>query len=59
MTLIQSLRNQNLSIDEIKEILKEMIEDVLNGADVEEILFSYGLEPDYTFDLLILANRYA
>jgi uncharacterized protein (DUF433 family) len=29
-----------------------MREAVMNGADPEDLLYDYGLEPDYIFDIL-------
>ena len=46
--------------DEIqsKAVLTEMIEQVQQGGDAEEILYEYGLEPDYVVDLINLMNPY-
>jgi uncharacterized protein (DUF433 family) len=52
MNLAKALLNQGNSIEETREIIKEMIEDIINGANPEEVLYDYGLEPDYIFDLL-------
>lgn len=35
-----------------KEIIEEMISSCEDGQDPEEVLYEYGLEPDYVFDLL-------
>ena len=32
--------------------IKAMRQEVLDGADPEELLYDIGLEPDYVFDLL-------
>ena len=34
------------------KLIKEMRKRVLEGEDPEEVLFEYGLEPDYVFDLI-------
>ena len=53
MPLIQALMNgYNLTLLEASNIRKKMREEVLNGADPEEVLYEYGLEPDYIMDLL-------
>ena len=41
--------------DEAQEWIDEVREEVLAGADPEEMLrFEFGLEPDYIFDLIII-----
>ena len=55
MTLIQALirSEQAETADEAQKIVSEMRERVINNnEDPEEILYEYGLEPDYVFDLL-------
>jgi hypothetical protein len=52
MTLYQALRNKGYNNDEADELIDNMRDDVLNGADPEELLDEYGLEPDYVMDLL-------
>jgi hypothetical protein len=52
MTLKEALVNQGNSFSEADDIISSMAEDVSNGADPEECLEEYGLEPDYVFDLL-------
>lgn len=53
MTLLQALMNgHNLTLLEASNVRKEMREEVLNGADPEEVLYEYGLEPDYIMDLI-------
>lgn len=37
---------------EAESIIKEMAQEVIEGADPDEVLHDYGLEPDYVFDLL-------
>ena len=53
MTLRQALINQGNPIEDVDEIISSMQDDVMNGADPEEILYEYGLEPDYVMDLLV------
>ena len=50
MTLREALKNQG--IDEVDDVIEQMVDDVVCGADPEEVLFDYGLEPDYVQDLL-------
>jgi len=52
MNLFRALINQGHTIDETKEIIAEMIEDLINGAQPDEILLDYGLEEDYILDLI-------
>ena len=39
-------------------VLTEMIEQVEQGEDAEQILYDYGLEPDYVIDLINLMQPY-
>lgn len=52
MTLKEALENQG--IDEVDDVIEQMVDDVVCGANPEEILEEYGLEPDYVTDLLDL-----
>lgn len=48
-------RRDGMSRSEAKELVEEAKQEVLKGADPEEILQDYfGLEPDYIFDLIDL-----
>jgi len=47
-----ALVNQGFDGGEAKEIIAEMKKIVENGGDPEEILYEYGLEPDYVFCLI-------
>lgn len=40
------------------DVLTYMTEQVEQGGDAEEILYEYGLEPDYVVDLINLMNPY-
>ena len=51
-TLKQALILQGMSADEAEQAINDMKDDVYNGNDPEDVLFSYGLEPDYIMDLL-------
>ena len=53
--LEHALIRQGHTHKEALEIMKEMVEDVLDGCDPEDLLFNYGLEPDYVFDILDFA----
>lgn len=46
------MRSQDLTRVQALEELNEMKERVFEGEDPEEILYEYGLEPDYVLDLL-------
>lgn len=50
--LFRALVNLEYDRSEALEIISEMREYVFNGGDPEEILYEYGLEPDYIFDIL-------
>jgi hypothetical protein len=54
MELRQALINSGNADDvtEANEIIKEMRERMLDGENPEELLYEYGLEPDYIMDLL-------
>lgn len=42
----------DLTREEAKILISEMVDRVEEGEDPESILFDEGLEPDYVFDLL-------
>ena len=46
------MRRDGLSKSEALELIYELRDEVMGGADPEEVLYSIGLEPDYVFDLL-------
>lgn len=48
--LINSEQAENRK--EAEEIIAEMKARVLDGEDPEEVLYDFGLEPDYVFDIL-------
>ena len=52
MELKQALINLGFGKDEVRSIIIEMRYKVLKGADPEELLYEYGLEPDYVFEIL-------
>ena len=52
MTLKEVLKYQG--IDEVDDVIEQMVDDVVCGANPEEVLEEYGLEPDYVTDLLDL-----
>lgn len=54
MNLKQALMNgQGYSASEAEEEIKDMRDRVWNeNEDPEEVLYEYGLEPDYVFDLI-------
>lgn len=53
--LAQALLNSGSAETETEalEMIKEMHSRVIEGEDPEEVLYDYGLEPDYVFDLLM------
>ena len=52
MTLREALSNQGLSLKDVETSIRNMVDDVTNGANPEDVLEEYGLEPDYVMDLL-------
>ena len=51
--LIEALMSsQDFTLKEAKQEILEMKNRVMDGEDPEEVLYEYGLEPDYVFDLL-------
>ena len=47
------MRRDKLTSEEADELIDEAREEIANGADPEEVLYSdFGLEPDYIFDLI-------
>jgi hypothetical protein len=47
-----ALINQGFDKEEAKGIIAEMKEMIDEGSNPEEVLYEYGLEPDYVFDLV-------
>lgn len=50
--LFKALIRQGNSYGEANDIFKEMIDRTEDGEDPEEILYEFGLEPDYVFELI-------
>jgi hypothetical protein len=46
------IKVQEITPKEADLIISEMRERMYNGEDPEELLYEYGLEPDYVLDLL-------
>ena len=47
------MRRDGMSADEAEELIQEAREAVAEGRDPEEVCYDYfGLEPDYTWELL-------
>lgn len=47
---------QSLTELEAVTLMHEMAEQVMEGADPDDVLHDEGLEPDYVFDLLDLCS---
>lgn len=48
------MRRDGLSREDARQLVAEAREEVMNGADPEEVLAdTFGLEPDYVMDLLL------
>ena len=54
MSLSTALKNQGYTKEEVVDIVNEMHDAVLAGADPEQVLEEYGLEPDYVLEILTL-----
>jgi hypothetical protein len=54
MNLIEALirTGSATTMDEANEIVEDMRERVYAGEDPELVLWEYGFEPDYIFDIL-------
>jgi hypothetical protein len=53
MRLIEALMNQDYTREEALEEIAHMRDRVLNYAeDPDEVLYEYGLEPDYVMEIL-------
>jgi len=52
MNLRDALISQGNSEQDTDEIIQDMISRVSQGEDPEEVLYEYGLEPDYIFDII-------
>lgn len=46
------MRRDELTSEEADDIIEEMKERIYDEEDPDEILYDYGLEPDYFFDLI-------
>lgn len=46
------MEREDCSENEAQEMIDDMREQIEEGEDPEEVLFEYGLEPDYLFDLI-------
>ena len=46
------LINNGYDEDEFKDVIEEMRERILEGEDADEVLYEYGLEPDYIMDIV-------
>ena len=51
LTSVLMIRD-GITFEEAEEVRKQMRMDVMEGEDPEEVLYEYGLEPDYVFDIL-------
>jgi len=47
-------RRDGMSPEDARDLIEEMKQEVFEGADPEEVLYEYGLEPDYLFEILPL-----
>ena len=51
--LLKALMNNDYSREDALEEISNMRDGILNdGEDPDEVLYEYGLEPDYVMDLL-------
>ena len=53
MTLKEAMMNAHeMSASEANAEIKRMKNMIMGGSDPEDLLYEYGLEPDYVIDLL-------
>ena len=53
MTLKQALMNgQSMTSNEANEAIEEMKDLVYEGENPEEVLYDFGHEPDYIFEII-------
>lgn len=53
MTLKEALISSNgCTPSDAQEIIKEMRVRIMDGEDPDDVLYDWGLEPDYVMDLL-------
>jgi hypothetical protein len=54
MTLIEAMISSETVSDEQEafQLIRELRQEVLEGADPEELLYDLGFEPEYVLDLL-------
>lgn len=51
-SLYKTLENQGHDEETIIEMIEEMVTSLSEGEYPEDVLFDYGLEPDYILDLI-------
>jgi len=47
------MNKEDFSYDEANDLIQEMIDQVMAGAMPEDVLYEYGYDADYVFDLLM------
>lgn len=52
MLTVALMFSQDFTFEEAKQEIIEMKNRVIDGEDPEEVLYEYGLEPDYIFEIL-------
>ena len=53
MNLYQALQNQGYDYEEVDEIIEEMrTRIIIHNEWPDDVLYDYGLEPDYVLELL-------
>ncbi len=58
-SLYKTLEKKGHDEETIIDIIEEMAESVLDGEYPEDVLFDYGLEPDYILDLMEYTEEYS
>jgi hypothetical protein len=51
--IVVIMNKEDFSYTEAKELVQEMKDQVREGAMPEDILYEYGYDADYVFDLLM------
>ena len=46
------MSGQEMSADEADDAIEDMRDQVLEGENPDDVLYDYGMEPDYIFDII-------
>lgn len=48
------MNKEDFTYSEADELVKEMIDQIKDGSMPEDVLYDYGYDADYVFDLMVL-----